>query len=77
MAYNFVKANENLDVHGMTIRKIIIEADKLTFDEFMEYVILKQDEDVRTAIHPIVPLVLGINIEINLLDKSDDSGVNQ
>ncbi|MDR3547057.1 MAG: hypothetical protein P4M11_02060 [Candidatus Pacebacteria bacterium] len=72
LIYNFMRANRDFRVNGLPISAA---ADTGSLDTYMEEVVLKQGEDARDLVFPIMPLLLRINIGIVLLDTKDKTNV--
>lgn len=64
---NFIKLNPDVKINGMALNEAVLFGDNILLDEFKENIVLQNNEDARTVVFAIAPVVLRIQIDIVVL----------
>jgi len=74
LLYHFLLSNKNKKLFGLELKEIVI-GDAESVEDFCEKIVRKMNEEARSLLIPILPLILRIKIYTIFLDTSSLNAV--
>lgn len=67
--------NQDLNLNGMSIENAVNQADGMLLQEYRINIVLANNEDARSIVFIIAPIILRIQIDTVVLDLKDNISV--